>query len=131
MSGVDADRDLDAQLVACIVMGPGDGDQVCIGDLAGVLGNQPQGVGGAVGVRVGQQLAGDGGGGLQPLAAGAGGGVETGVVDRDRGGGSDGGGELFVLGAECSLGALGQVEVAEDLVADADGHTEEAVHRGV
>ena len=59
-------------------------------------------------------------------------GVQTGVLDGDAGGAGQGDHELLVDVAE-HLGRclVGQVQVAEDLVADPHGHAEERPHRRV
>jgi hypothetical protein len=126
--GADADGHLDTQILARAVVRERDGDQVGVGDLPAALGDQAQRANCAVALPGGQELTGDRRGGLQPLAPRAGGGVQAGVVDRRRGRRGERGGERLVLGAELPARALGEVEVAEDLVPDADRHPEEAVH---
>jgi hypothetical protein len=58
--------------------------------------------------------------------------VEAGLLDGEAGGDGQGHGHLLVdVGEDLLALAVAQVEVAEDLVADADGHAEERRHRRV
>ena len=125
--GADPDRDVDPQ-PRPVGGGKHDGDQVGAADLPGALGDQVQRVAGILGVIDGDQLSRDRRGRLQPLAAGAGGLVQTGVLDGHRRGRRQRVGQLLVLGGEPAPSALGEVEVAEHLVTDPDRHAQEAVH---
>nr|WP_284255401.1 hypothetical protein [Pseudolysinimonas kribbensis] len=53
------------------------------------------------------------------------------VLDGDAGGGGENADEFLVLRREASGGWVGKVQVAEHVVADADRHAEEGVHRRV
>ena len=108
----------------------GQDDDLCrAGDLAGPAGHQLQGGGP---VDLAEQHGGDLGGGLQPALPSIRGGVEAGVVDGHAGGHRQRHHRLLVVGGELGGGALlGEVEVAEDVVADTDRHAEEAAHRRV
>ena len=106
-----------------------DGHEVRIGGRAAELADELQRRAGAdVG---GQQPPRDGDRGLEPSSLRTGRCVEPGIVDRHGGGGRERLDELLVLGAELVVAALGEIEVAEDLVPDPDGDAEEAVHRRV
>ena len=100
-----------------------------LGDLPGAPGDQRERVGAP---DLAEQHRGDLRGGGQPALAAVRQRVEPGVLDRDAGRGREGHRDLLVVVGEL-LGAdlLGQIEVAEDLVAGADRHAEEAVHRRV
>ncbi len=99
------------------------------GDLAGPLGDQQQG---RAAFTAGHQAVGDLGVGLQPALPQPGFLVEAGVVDGDPGGDREGRQDGLVLLVELLTAALlGQVQVAEDLVAHADRDAEEGVHRRV
>jgi hypothetical protein len=94
-----------------------------------VLGDEPQRLDV---VEVGrEQPPGDGGRGVQPLAAGVRRLVQARVLDHCCRGGGECACELFVVRVERSAGALGQVQVAEGLVADPHRHPQEAGHRRV
>jgi hypothetical protein len=102
-----------------------DGHHVRVGQVGDALGHESQTV-----VPYGaQELPGDVGRGLEPLLPSVRFLVEARVLDRDaccRGQGRD---ELLVLDAEVTLGQGREVEVAEHLVANADGYAEESAHR--
>jgi hypothetical protein len=121
------DRDVDAQSVLVVRVGQHHGHQVGAGDLLGALRDPPQRVDRRT--LAGQHLPGDCGRRLQPLPAQPRGRVQVGVVDRHRRGRGERLDEIHVLGGELPALTLGEVEVAEDLVPDADRHAEETVHR--
>ncbi len=104
-----------------------DGDDVGVGDLEGLPGDQLQGLF-ALG---GEQLPGDLHRGLQPALPPLGLLEQPGVLDRDAGGRGERGHQFLVLGAELATFGLGEVEVSEHLVAHAHRHAEEARHRWV
>ena len=81
-------------------------------------------------VVAGQQVGADIAGGLDPQLAGVRGLIEPGVVDCDAGGAGQREHQYLVgLGEGRPVCLLGQVEVAVHLIADPDGHAEEAAHR--
>ena len=103
--------------------------QLGLGDLPGPAGHQRQRVGTAY---LAEQHGGDLGGGGEPAFPPVRQRVEAGVLDRHAGRGGERHDDLLVVLGELRRALLlGEVEVAEDLVADAHRHAEEAVHRRV
>ena len=99
----------------------GDQSALCPGELQRLVGDEPE-YGGGIGA--GEQLGADVAGGRDPRLPVPRLLVEPGVVDRDTGGGGERLDEnLVVLAERLPARLLGQVEVAEHLVADADRDT--------
>ena len=121
-----------AKLIAsirAILLGQGQHSQVGMGQFPHLPGDRGQHL---VRVGPGQQGGGDLGVGLHPLLLPAGGVVEPGVLDRDTGRGAQRDQDsLVILGERAAALLLGQVQVAEDLIADADRDPEEGLHRRV
>ena len=106
-----------------------DRGDVGVGNLAGSVGDQREGL---VLPDIPEECRGDLGGSLQPALPSRRLLVEPGVLDDDARGGRERDDDLLVVRGEAVPGLLlGQVEVAEDGVPDADGHAEERVHRRV
>lgn len=125
VGGERAARQLDAQQT--ITDGGDHGDEVCLGEVDNAFGEGGEGV-----IRLlGEQDRGHLGARFGPALAPAGLLVETGMLDRGSRGCGKGGDELLVFGGEGSAVAVGEVQVAVHLVADAHRNSEEAVHRGV
>jgi len=104
-----------------------DRGEVGFGDLAGAVRDQRQRL---VVPDLAQQRGGDLGRGLQPALPPRGLLVEPGVLDDDPGGRGERDDDLLVVCGEPAAGLLlGQVEVPEHGVADADRHPEEGAHR--
>ena len=77
-------------------------------------------------------MRGDLGGGEKPALPAPGHVIEARVLDRDTGRGGQGDHDLLILFGEVAATLLlGQVEVAECLAADQDGHAQEGTHRRV
>ena len=109
----------------------GDRNQGCLGvrELEGLVGDELEHAGG---IGAGEQFGGDVAGGGDPGLPGLRLFIEAGVVDGDTGGRGERLGEHFVVFAERLAGSLlGQIQVAEHVVADEDRHAEEGAHRGV
>ncbi len=82
-----------------------------------------------LGLLGGEQRGGDGGGAGDPALAAAALLVQPGVLDRHAGCGGEGVHHLLVLGGEGAAALLlGEVEVAEHLLADPDRHAQEGLH---
>jgi hypothetical protein len=76
-----------------------------------------------------QELATDLAGGPQPLLPPTRLLIETGILDRNAGGRGQARDELLILSGErATVGAIGQVKIAEDSVTTADGNAEEGGH---
>jgi hypothetical protein len=111
---------------AAVVVGQGQHGQIGAGQLAGAAGDVGQHLAGR---GAGQQPGGDLGTGLDPALLAAGGLVEPGVLDRHAGRRAQGDQDrLVVLGELAAAALVGQVQVAEHLVADPDRDAEEAAH---
>ncbi len=86
----------------------------------------------SAGLGTGQQPGGDLGAGLDPALLAAGRLVQPGVLHRHaRRGAQRDQHRLVVLGELAAAALIGQVQVAEHLVADPHRHAEEAAHRRV
>ncbi len=102
---------------------------LCSGDFAGSLHDQLERL---LGLELAEHQLGDLGGDLVPAPALLGVGVQPGVVDHDPGGnGECGDRTLVVLGEVGAAGLLGQVQIAEGVLAGPDRYAEEALHRRV
>ena len=97
----------------------------CIRDEPHAGGKDLEGVTAGRGEHGGGDLGGCRGPGLPPARLA----VEPRIVDRNPGRRGQGGDELLVVEGERAGGRIGEVEVAEHLVANPHGYTEEAVHR--
>ena len=95
--------------------------------MPGLVGDQPEHRGR---IGAGQQFGADVAGGFDPRLSGLGLFVQPGVVDRDaRGRGERLDEYLVVLAERLPARLLGQIQVAEHLVADPYRHSEECPHR--
>lgn len=124
--GIQADGDLHGERPG-VLHGGRDRGQRRSGDLAGPLGDQTEHVGAPA---AGHEAVGDLRVRLEPALPQPGVLIEAGVVDGDAGRHRQRRENRLVVLVELRAAPLlGEVQVAEDLVAHPDGHAEEAVHR--